>query len=155
MKKGSGLRRFGAGVAAVLMAVTGVVASGGSASAATDLCVKMVSRYVGSNIILVPASSANSQTCLIGSGLVANYKIVVQFQATMVKCYGGLRMASPYGDEYVRDLDTDGSFGPRTQAALKAVQKNIGATVDGSYGPNTRDRMKFIDDRNRYCYAYR
>jgi peptidoglycan hydrolase-like protein with peptidoglycan-binding domain len=153
--KGSGLRRFGVGVAAVLMAVTGTVVSAGSASAAVDLCAKMVTRYVGANTILVPASSANSQTCLIGSGLVANYKIVVLFQATMVKCYGGLRMASPYDDELIRDLDTDGSFGPRTQAALKAVQKSIGATVDGSYGPNTRDRMKFVDDRNRYCYAYK
>ncbi|MCC8250962.1 peptidoglycan-binding domain-containing protein [Saccharothrix luteola] len=77
------------------------------------------------------------------------------FQATMVKCYGGLRLASPYEDELIRDLDADGSFGPRTEAALKAVQKSIGATVDGSYGPNTRDRMKFVDDRSRYCYAYR
>lgn len=155
MRKGSGLRRFGVGVAAVLMAVTGMAVSGGSASAATDLCVKMVPRYVGSNIsIMVPASSANSQTCLIGSGLVANYKIVTLFQATMIKCYGGLRLASPYEDEFIRDLDADGSFGPRTQAALKAVQRSIGATVDGSYGPNTRDRMRFIDDRNRYCYAY-
>lgn len=155
MKKGSVLRRFGAGVAAVLMAVTGVVASGGSASAATDLCVKMVPHHVGSNVIMIPASSANSLTCLIGSGLVANYKIVVLFQVTMVKCYGGLRLASPYGNEYIRDLDTDGSFGPRTQAALKAVQKSIGASVDGSYGPNTRDRMRFRDNVDRYCYAYR
>ncbi|MCC8250963.1 hypothetical protein [Saccharothrix luteola] len=72
MTKGSGLRRFGVGVAAVLLAVTGAVLSAGSASAATDLCVKMVPRYVGANAILVPAGSANSQTCLIGSGLVAN-----------------------------------------------------------------------------------
>ncbi|WP_231500076.1 peptidoglycan-binding domain-containing protein [Saccharothrix sp. NRRL B-16314] len=155
MKEGSGLRRFGVGVAAVLMAVTGVVVSGGSASAATPLCDRMASHHVGGNIdILVPAIGANRHTCLIGSGLVANYKIVVQFQATMVKCYGGLRLASPYGDEFIRDLDMDGSFGPRTQAALKAVQKSVGATVDGSYGPNTRDRMKFVDNRDRYCYAY-
>ncbi|ONI91913.1 hypothetical protein ALI22I_06495 [Saccharothrix sp. ALI-22-I] len=155
MKKGSGVRRFGAGIAAVLMAVTGMVVSGGSASAATDLCVKMVPHHVGSNVIMVPASSGNSLTCLIGRGLVANYKIVVQFQVTMVKCYGGLRLASPYRDEFIRDLDTDGSFGPRTEAALEAVQTYIGAGVDGSYGPNTRDRMKFRDNLDRSCYAYR
>ena len=155
MKKGSGVRRFGAGVAAVIMAVTGMVGSAGSASAATDLCVKMVPRHIsGGHVILVPANSGNSSVCLIGRGLAANYKIVTQFQVVMIRCYGGLRLASPYQGELIRDLDADGSFGPRTEAALKAVQSHVGTTPDGSYGPMTRDRMKFRDDRDRGCYGY-
>jgi peptidoglycan hydrolase-like protein with peptidoglycan-binding domain len=73
----------------------------------------------------------------------------------MCRCYPTLNLASPYSSEKVGDLYADGSFGPRTEAALKAVQRYIGTDPDGIYGSNTRDRMKFIDDRNRNCYAYR
>jgi peptidoglycan hydrolase-like protein with peptidoglycan-binding domain len=33
--------------------------------------------------------------------------------------------------------NADGHFGPRTQAAVKAMQTAIGVTADGVYGPHT------------------
>jgi peptidoglycan hydrolase-like protein with peptidoglycan-binding domain len=35
----------------------------------------------------------------------------------------------------------DGKFGPRTQAAVKAMQTAIGATADGVYGPHTAAQL--------------
>ena len=53
----------------------------------------------------------------------------------------------------MRDLDRDGSFGPRTEAAVKGVQNYIRSAPDGIYGPHTRDRMKF--PRGTTCKTYR
>ncbi|WP_235998953.1 peptidoglycan-binding domain-containing protein [Qaidamihabitans albus] len=143
-------------VAAVLMAVTGTFVSTGSATAATPLCVKVVLHSPGGgHAISVPAASGNSTSCLIGRGLVANTAIVVQFQYTMIRCYGSRYLAAPYQNERIRDLATDGSFGPRTEAALKSVQKAVGTTADGTYGPNTRDRMRFVSRDGRDCHPYR
>lgn len=41
-------------------------------------------------------------------------------------------------------LDIDGSFGPATEKALKALQNRCGLAVDGSYGPKTRAKMKAL-----------
>ncbi len=144
--------RLGGGAVALLLAAGGAVAAAGQASAATPLCSKMV-QYTNASghQMLVPATSGGSRTCLIGRGLVANESIVVGLQRTMIGCYGGLRLAPPYATEFIRDLDSDGSFGPRTEAAMKAVQANIGSGADGVYGPMTRDRMEFL----HRCYRYR
>jgi peptidoglycan hydrolase-like protein with peptidoglycan-binding domain len=154
MKKSSTvLRRAGVGLATVLMATAGLVVSTGTASAAAPACVKMVPRGVPSGTIEVPAASNGHQTCLIQRGS-ANRGAVFGLQRTMVKCYGGLRMASPYQNEKIQGLSADGDFGPRTEAALKAVQAYARVTVDGSYGPVTRDHMRFISTNGRNCYAY-
>jgi peptidoglycan hydrolase-like protein with peptidoglycan-binding domain len=72
----------------------------------------------------------------------------------MRRCYPTLNLASPYSNEKVGDLYADGSFGSRTEAALKAVQRYIGTDADGIYGPNTRDRMKFTTPDRVHCYRY-
>jgi hypothetical protein len=41
-------------------------------------------------------------------------------------------------------LVVDGSFGPRTEAAVRAVQRANGIVVDGVYGPQTRDHMAWL-----------
>ena len=52
--------------------------------------------------------------------------------------------------EEVRKLQTllkisvDGSFGPKTEAALKTFQKKYKLTADGSYGPATAARFKEV-----------
>jgi peptidoglycan hydrolase-like protein with peptidoglycan-binding domain len=148
------LRRVGVGVATVLMAGAGLVVSAGSAAAEAPLCVKMAAHHAPSGRTLeVPVNSDGRAVCLLGRDLAANVKVVNRFQHTMIRCYGGLSLASPYQNEKIRDLSTDGSFGPRTEAALEAVQKNIGVTADGTYGPVTRDHMKFMSPDGR-CYSY-
>ncbi|MFC3890417.1 peptidoglycan-binding protein [Lentzea rhizosphaerae] len=148
------LRRAGLGIAAVALAVSGMAVSTGSASAATPLCQKMIT-YVNAagNRIVVPATNTNSTTCNIGSDLVANTAVVAGLQRGLIQCYPGVRLAAPYGNEFVRDLDRDGSFGPRTEAAVKGVQKYVRSAPDGIYGPNTRDRMKFPSGTT--CKPYR
>jgi peptidoglycan hydrolase-like protein with peptidoglycan-binding domain len=37
--------------------------------------------------------------------------------------------------------NADGHFGPRTQAAVKAMQTAIGTTADGVYGPHTAAQL--------------
>jgi peptidoglycan hydrolase-like protein with peptidoglycan-binding domain len=38
-------------------------------------------------------------------------------------------------------LSPDGVFGPKTESAVKAFQRQVGITVDGIVGPNTRQRL--------------
>lgn len=148
------LRRAGLGIAAVALAVSGMALSAVSASAATPLCQKMITyTNAAGNRIVVPATNTNSTTCNIGRDLVANTAVVTGLQRGLIQCYPGVRLAAPYSDEFVRDLDRDGDFGPRTEAAVKGVQNYIRSTPDGIYGPNTRDRMKFPSGTT--CKSYR
>ncbi|WP_202918821.1 peptidoglycan-binding domain-containing protein [Saccharothrix deserti] len=124
------------------------------ASAATlAACTTMTAFERSGQNIMVPTTKG-SPSCQIGRDYAANTTIVSRFQATMRQCYGGLNLASPYSDEKVGQLATDGSFGPRTEAALKAVQSAIGTAADGIYGPNTRDRMRFATSSRYVCVRY-
>lgn len=147
------LRRSAIGLAAVAMgAVT--FAAPASAGPSPGPCTGMASVIRGGHALQVPVAKG-SVTCQIGRASAANEKIVSQFQATLKACYPKLNMARPYSDEKVGNLSTDGSFGPRTEAALKAVQTFIGTDSDGIYGPNTRNRMSFRPSAGgRVCYPY-
>lgn len=147
------LRRSVIGLAAVAMgAVT--FAAPASAGSSPGPCTAMAQVIRGGKAIEVPTAKG-SVTCQIGRALAANEKIVAQFQATLKVCYPKLNLARPYSDEKVGNLDADGSFGPRTEAALKAVQAHIGTDADGIYGPNTRNRMKFrVAPSGHTCHAY-
>jgi peptidoglycan hydrolase-like protein with peptidoglycan-binding domain len=134
---------------------TGAVVSTGTAAAATPLCEKVLARSINGIAIYVPAAANGSQTCHISRSQAANTTIVRHLQRTMIKCYGALHLVSPYQDEKIVNLTADGDFGPRTEAALKAVRRNIYVTVDGSYGPITRDAMRFIKTDGSTCYDYR
>lgn len=49
-----------------------------------------------------------------------------------------------YRDASGKKLEVDGSFGGKTEAAVKAFQKANGLAVDGSYGPRTAAMMQSI-----------
>ncbi|MER5264959.1 peptidoglycan-binding domain-containing protein [Actinosynnema sp. NPDC002837] len=148
-----GLRYGAAGlVAAALGAV--VVVSAAPASAAVAALCTTTSEVVRSGRTLMVPTVKGSTTCTIGRDYAANTSVVSRFQSMMSRCYPDLDLAWPYSDEKVGDLSNDGSFGPRTEAALKAVQRAIGTADDGIYGPNTRDRMKFPKPATDTCYQY-
>jgi len=132
-----------AGILTVLVTTMITVVSPTVASAATPLCTKARNVTSGGRAISMPATANNSLTCLIGRNSAANSTVVRHLQSTMKACYPTLRLADPYSDERISQLAVDGDFGPRTEAAMKAVQDATGADVDGVYGPNTRDRMRF------------
>ncbi|MFN8075287.1 MAG: peptidoglycan-binding domain-containing protein [Kineosporiaceae bacterium] len=58
---------------------------------------------------------------------------VMQLQVTISYCYG-------------ISLTLDGSFGPATERALKAVQKKLKVKQDGVYGPATGAKMKWMSE---------
>ncbi|MFV0405638.1 MAG: peptidoglycan-binding domain-containing protein [Propioniciclava sp.] len=62
---------------------------------------------------------------------------VKALQRSLRWCNGGSRVT------------IDGWFGPQTEAALKRVQRRVGATVDGWYGPETRKKMSHFLKRGR------
>lgn len=145
------LRRSAIGLAAVAM---GAVSFAAPASAEADLgsCAQMSLIKRSGHTIFVPTFKG-STSCQLGRDYPAPVKVVHLFQEGLKTCYGHLNMASPYSDEKIASLDVDGSFGPRTEAALKSAQRHAGAGVDGIYGPNTRDHIRFRSPDNR-CYAY-
>ncbi|NUT53363.1 MAG: peptidoglycan-binding protein [Saccharothrix sp.] len=146
------LRRSAIGLAAVAM---GAVSFAAPASAEADLgpCAQMTLMKRSGHTIFVPTFKGSS-LCQLGRAYPAPVKVVYLFQEGLKTCYGHLNLASPYSDEKIANLDVDGSFGPRTEAALKSVQRNAGADVDGIYGPNTRDHIRFRSSDTRNCYAY-
>lgn len=67
-------------------------------------------------------------------------------------CYAGGTYGSSDSVKTIQDalnhcnganLEVDGSYGPLTKAAVRAVQASHGITVDGAYGPQTRDHMSW------------
>ncbi len=146
------LRKSVIGLAAV--AVGAVTFAAPASALGPAPCSAMASIIRSGHNILVPVTKG-SPSCQMGrTYAVANEKVVSQFQVGLKSCYPNLNMASPYSDEKVGSLVADGSFGPRTEAALKAVQRYTGAADDGIYGPNTRDHIKFLDADRRGCHAY-
>lgn len=146
------LRKSAIGLA--VLAVAAVTFAVPASAAGPAPCSRITPMNRAGHDILVPTNKSGA-SCQMGRVYaVADKKVVFQFQTGLKLCYPKLRMASPYSDEWVGDLSPDGSFGPRTEAALKAVQRHTGAADDGIYGPNTRDHIKFLATDQRHCYAY-
>lgn len=146
------LRKSAIGLA--VLAIAAVTFAVPASAAGPAPCSRMTLMNRSGHDIHVPTVK-DSTSCQMGRDYaVADEKVVAQFQTGLKVCYPNLRMASPYSNESVKDLRADGSFGPRTEAALKAVQRHIGTAADGIYGPNTRDRMKFTTPDRVYCYGY-
>ncbi|GGS34207.1 MULTISPECIES: peptidoglycan-binding domain-containing protein [Actinokineospora] len=147
-------RRCAAGLAAAALGTAIAAATAAPASAATLApCTTLTEMTRSGHDIMVPTLKG-SVSCQIGRDFAANRTVVSRFQFTLRRCYAGLDLASPYSDEKVGELTADGYFGPRTIAALKAVQRHIGTAADGIYGPNTRDRMRFLTPDRVSCYHY-
>jgi hypothetical protein len=79
----------------------------------------------------IPAyGSSKDIDCLMNSG--ATGAGVTALQKTINLCY----TPNP-------TLSVDGDYGPKTKAALKAVQGKVGTSQDGIYGPKTEAAMKW------------
>ncbi|WP_082404571.1 peptidoglycan-binding domain-containing protein [Saccharothrix sp. NRRL B-16348] len=150
---GRGRRGRALGLVALTVGAAAIAFSTPASAAEAPRCTAMTEMVRSGRTIVVPTTKG-SAFCQIGRDYAANATVVSRFQFTMRRCYPTLNLASPYSDEKVGDLYADGSFGSRTEAALKAVQRHIGTAADGIYGPNTRDRMKFTTPDRVYCYGY-
>jgi peptidoglycan hydrolase-like protein with peptidoglycan-binding domain len=151
-----GSRRLRYGVAGMITAMVGtaMITFAAPAAAATLPLCNTWSEVVRSGRTLAVPTAKTSTSCHIGRDYAANTSVVESFQSIMRRCYPKLNLASPYSKEQIGHLELDGSFGPRTEAALRAIQSHIGTDDDGIYGPNTRDRMKFPRPATADCYQY-
>jgi peptidoglycan hydrolase-like protein with peptidoglycan-binding domain len=147
------LRPAAVGLAALAMGAAAITFAAPASAAELARCTTTTEMVRSGHTIMVPTTKG-SASCQIGRDFAANTTIVARFQFTMRRCYPNLNLASPYSNEKVGDLDVDGSFGARSEAALKAVQSSIGTSPDGIYGPKTRDRMKFMTPDRVHCYRY-
>ncbi len=116
----------------LLLSLGGVLVLSPAASAATSTC-NSYHRYwniSGTTYSDVPSvTSGGSTSCVLGVG---NSGIGVnKLQKSIKYCYNS-------------SIVVDGSYGPATKAAVRAIQSSLGITADGVYGPQTRSKMQFI-----------
>jgi peptidoglycan hydrolase-like protein with peptidoglycan-binding domain len=71
---------------------------------------------------------------------------VANLQETINQCYGPTSWhndgsATPSDQVILTDLSVDGQYGPKTKAAVEAIQRYEHVGVDGMAGPQTRGAM--------------
>jgi peptidoglycan hydrolase-like protein with peptidoglycan-binding domain len=137
------VRRASAFVAAVIVGASGLIlASPGLANASTASCTGFSAFQLvngaGDGNTDVPTVGTNTFQVACQLAETNDSSAVTVLQQTLNACYGD-------------DLAEDGDFGPATQAAVEAMQADIGVSVDGIYGPNTRTAMKFRPTEGSPC----
>jgi len=131
------MTRVRAAMAAMTLVVgLGVaVAAANPAAAADARCTGSDSQFNGRIYVVMPVASDGNFECYMNRGETGDE--VRALQNTLNSCYGA-------------SLTVDGSFGPRTQAALRAVEDSLGMTRDlGRYSSfdayNFRHRGWYVD----------
>ena len=110
------------------------VAAANPAAAADAPCTGSESYFNGRIYVVMPVASDGAFSCYMNRGNTGDD--VRAMQNTLNSCYGA-------------SLTVDGSFGPRTQAALRAAEDSAGSTTDpGRY--SSADAYKF---RHRGWYV--
>lgn len=83
----------------------------------------------------------SSPRCATQQGNVSD--AVAILQNTINQCYGAVLRANG-----LAPLAVDRSFGPKTKAALTAVQRYLRITPDGGYGPQTGNAMRWLNSND-------
>jgi peptidoglycan hydrolase-like protein with peptidoglycan-binding domain len=111
------------------------VAAANPAAAADAPCTGSESYFNGRIYVVMPVASDGAFSCYMNRGNTGDD--VRAMQNTLNSCYGA-------------SLTIDGSFGPKTQAALRAAESTAGMTTDlGRYSSldayNLRHRGWYVD----------
>lgn len=136
------------------------VAPGAAAEAAgpaslalpSPICNNVAVVNVGGHSVPVPAYNGN-QTCYMqrGDGRVDTSSLRTMQSAINI-CYIQNGRLARFGITTQLSLASPDTYGPRTEAAVTAVQRwhgNIG--VDGEWGPQTRRAMQWPDNDTLAC----
>ncbi|MQY11008.1 hypothetical protein SRB5_11220 [Streptomyces sp. RB5] len=114
----------------------GTVAVAAGPASASPVCstASYVEARTTMSYIAVPSTSGGDTYCHLQRG--AGGEGVKTLQTSLYQCYylRGPRLA-------VFNIARDGSYGPKTEAAVKAAQQYHRISADGIYGPQTRNYM--------------
>lgn len=94
-----------------------------------------ITRTISTGTYVIDYPSTNPERavdCIMDRGITNNIAVSM-LQIAMITCY----------PSQAGSLTATGDFGPLTESVLKAVQKQVGATVDGIWGPETGDLMRW------------
>ncbi|MER5228175.1 peptidoglycan-binding domain-containing protein [Streptomyces flaveus] len=132
-------RRIGAVSATLAAAISLALVPTTQASAATPQCTtrKLVTAVTGASVY-VPASSGGSTSCYIAEGSQSSAVWALQ---SMINCTTSGSL-----------ITVDSDFGPKTKAALIAMQKHFKISADGVYGPQTASQEWLaVQTRPGFC----
>jgi peptidoglycan hydrolase-like protein with peptidoglycan-binding domain len=147
------MRRHLSALLITAVAATTLMVTPTMASASTPYCTSDVQVYYNGGEYEPPAYGTN-QNCLLASGDGPDLA-VDSLQININTCYIDTGLLAPYGITTELSLADPDTYGPKTKAAVVAVQKYLQITADGVYGPQTRSHMHWIDwiPDNLPCYA--
>ncbi|SDP13512.1 Putative peptidoglycan binding domain-containing protein [Microbacterium testaceum StLB037] len=128
-------------VVVALLVSAGAIAMPAAAQAAVPTCnfsaIYALERPLGpSGVFPSVNTSPKQRSCNLWPGGERNATIALQYQLN--RCNGA-------------NLVEDGSYGPATQNAVRAVQSRAGIAVDGVYGPQTMNAMRWSNGNG--CYS--
>ncbi|MET0423099.1 MAG: peptidoglycan-binding domain-containing protein [Actinoplanes sp.] len=153
------MRKILTSLAVVVAGLALAVAPGVAAQAAgpvalalpSPICTGIVVVNVGGHPVPVPAYNGN-QRCYMqqGDGKVdtASLKLL---QTAINICYINKGRLAQYGVTQTLSLASPDTYGPKTKAAVTAVQKWHGISADGGWGPQTRAAMQWPDNDTLAC----
>ncbi|MET7617979.1 peptidoglycan-binding domain-containing protein [Streptomyces sp. NPDC005408] len=128
-------------IAAILAAfglAAGMVLVSSGPAAASPVCPNSIwlpGKYTG-QFINIPADANYNTYCHLQRG--AGGTGVKALQQSIYWCYY-VRPNGAWGSVF--NIARDGSYGPKTEAAVRAVQSFHSISADGVYGPQTRNTM--------------
>lgn len=128
-------RRLTSALIATALACTGVLATSTASQATSGETCRAIFNHMGPEVPIRPGPYVS-----VGAHYTDCFMKLNTGGAQAIRAL----QKSLYGCYHQSDVASDGAFGPKTQAALKRVQKSLGITVDGIYGNETRDHMAFL-----------
>ncbi|GLZ76164.1 hypothetical protein Afil01_09710 [Actinorhabdospora filicis] len=131
--------RVAAVTAALLCALATTAVAAGPAAAAMPECVYQGSHRpgTGGGAVWVPQAANGSRHCWLRRG--SKNSAVRALQQALKYCYS-------------RDIVIDGSFGPKTEKALRNAQYQAGAVIDGEYGEESARLLKMASTTSTAWY---
>jgi peptidoglycan hydrolase-like protein with peptidoglycan-binding domain len=133
-------------VAAIALALGGLAVFGSPASAAMATCTNKAEVWSNGSDRVWYQTAGLEPSCNLKYG--NHNDAVLRLQDDLNFCYGpGGQVAHLFSPALGRDSD----FGPATQGAVRAVQRQYGLSVDGQAGPATRSTMWHPSLNGAYC----
>lgn len=145
-------RLLGYATAMIMVAVGTIMLGSSPASAALPRCTTYVYVWDFTHTTEIQHGSTDNDNIYcenVPGDTGAATKVAVRvLQESLNHCYGP---NGQFQHLFSPDLSLDGQYGPKTTAAVRALQQHLGVGVDGKAGPNTRTYMSHWDYKHEQC----